>query len=355
VGWLVDRIGPRPVLGTSLVVMSAGVLAFGFVTTTQQAIVVATVMSVGNAGIWAPQSALLARLSTPEHRQRVFGLNFMLLNLGLGLGGLIGASILDESRPQTFTLMYACNAASFFVYLVAVLSLRGINGPEAHDPDDTDGPGGYREVLGDRRMRRYLVGALVLMTCGYGSMDAGLPPFMTTVAGLPVNAIGVVFFVNTLLIVVLQVWVLKRIEGRSRTRLLGVTGVLWSAFWVVLALSSGFSPWVAGVLIAVGFGVFAFGEMIFSPVAPSLINAFAPPHLRGRYNAMGGLVWGVSGAAGPAIAGIMIGTGNGIAWALLLALGALVAGALLASLGRLITPEADGREAPDPAVAAGVG
>ena len=73
------------------------------------------------------------------------------------------------------------------------------------------------------------------------------------------NAIGIVFFVNTLLIVVLQVWVLKRIEGRSRTRMLAITAVLWAAFWAVVAVSSGFTPWVAGVLITVGFGVFAFG------------------------------------------------------------------------------------------------
>lgn len=342
-------------LVTALLIESVGVLAFGFVTTVQQAAGAATLMAIGNAGIWAPQSALLARLSTPEHRQRVFGLNFMLLNLGLGLGGLIGASILDSSRPETFTAMYAFNAASFLVYVVAVLTLRGVNGPEPHEPHEGDGPGGYREVLGDRRLRRYLLGALVLMTAGYGSMDAGLPAFMTVVAGLPVNAIGIVFFVNTLLIVVLQVWVLKRIEGRSRTRMLAITAVLWAAFWAVVAVSSGFSPWVAGVLITVGFGVFAFGEMIFSPVAPSLINAFAPPHLRGRYNAVGGLVWSVSGSLGPIIAGVMIGNGWGIAWALLLALGALLAGLILSSLRGLITAEEDGREPAAAVSVAGMG
>ena len=355
VGLAVDRVGPRPVLGTALLVEASGILAFGFVTTVPQAVAAATVMAIGNAGIWAPQAALLARLSTPEHRQRVFGLNFMLLNLGLGLGGLIGALVLDVNRASTFSLMYALNAASYLVYLGVVISLRGVNGPEVHEPDEGDGPGGYREVLGDRRLRRYLIGALVLMTCGYGSMDAGLPPFMTSVVGLPVNAIGVVFFVNTLLIVVGQVWVLKRIEGRSRTRMLGVTAVLWSSFWVIAAISAGFTPWVAGVLITVGFAVFAVGEMIFSPVAPSLINAFAPPQLRGRYNAVGGLVWSVSGALGPALAGVLIGSGWGVAWALLLAAGALVAGALLVSLRRLISIEEDGRAAPAPSTAVGVG
>ena len=163
----------------------------------------------------------------------MFGLQFMLLNLGLGLGGLVAATILDSTRPSTFTVMYAINAVSFLFYFAAVTSLRGVSGPEAHPPDDGDGPGGYREVLGDVRLRRYLLGALVLLTCGYGSIDSGLPVFMTSVAHLPVNAIGLVFFLNTAIIVVAQVWVLRRIEGRSRSRLMAFAALVWAAFAAV--------------------------------------------------------------------------------------------------------------------------
>jgi MFS family permease len=230
-----------------------------------------------------------------------------------------------------------------------------VRGPEAPEPDDGDGPGGYREVLADVRLRRYVIGALVMLTCGYGSMDAGLPAFMTTVAHLPVNAIGVVFFLNTLIIVVGQVWVIKRIEGRSRTKLLAIAAVIWGSFWLVVAFSAGFPPAVAGVMIALGFGVFALGEMIFSPVGPSLINSFAPPHLRGRYNAFGGLIWGVSGAIGPAVAGVVIGGGWGVAWALGLTVGCAVAAAILYSLRHLLTPEEDGRAGPTADAAAEVG
>jgi len=355
VGTVVDRIGPRPVLLVACLVEAGATFAFGLVTSVPQAFGVATVMAMGNAGMWPPQAALLSRLAKPEHRQRVFGLQFMLLNLGLGIGGLIGASILDVRHPGTFTAMYTLNAASYVFYFLAVASLRGVRGPEAPEPDDGDGPGGYREVLADVRLRRYVIGALVMLTCGYGSMDAGLPAFMTTVAHLPVNAIGVVFFLNTLIIVVGQVWVIKRIEGRSRTKLLAIAALIWGSFWLVVAFSAGFPPVVAGVLIALGFGVFALGEMIFSPVGPSLINSFAPPHLRGRYNAFGGLIWGVSGAIGPAVAGVVIGGGWGVAWALGLTVGCVVAAAILYSLRHLLTPEEDGLAGPAADAAVEVG
>jgi MFS family permease len=352
VGLLVDRIGPRPVLLTALGVEAVGTVAVGFVQTAPQAFLAAGIVAVGNAGLWAPQAAILSRLTTPERRQRVFGLQFMLLNLGIGLGGLVGAAVVDVSRPWTFTVLYAANAVTFLAYAVVLLGVRGVSGPEAHAPaDDDDGPGGYLQVLRDRRLRRYVLGALVLLTCGYGSMEVGIPVFMTTEAGLPVNAIGIVFFFNTLVIVLAQVWVLKRIEGRSRSRILLVVAVAWSACWLLLAASSLVGPVAAAIVITVGVSVFAVGETLWSPVAPSLVNDFAAPHLRGRYNAVGGLVWSVSGAIGPALAGAMLGAGLGVLWALVVAGGALVAGLVLLSLRTLLTPAEDGRTVRDPVAA----
>ena len=352
VGLLVDRIGPRPVLLTALGVEAVGTVAIGFVQTAPQAFLAAGIVAVGNAGLWAPQAAILSRLTTPERRQRVFGLQFMLLNLGIGLGGLVGAAVVDVSRPWTFTVLYAANAVTFLAYAVVLLGVRGVSGPEAHAPaDDDDGPGGYLQVLRDRRLRRYVLGALVLLTCGYGSMEVGIPVFMTTEAGLPVNAIGIVFFFNTLVIVLAQVWVLKRIEGRSRSRILLVVAVSWSACWLLLAASSLVGPVAAAIIITLGVSVFAVGETLWSPVAPSLVNDFAAPHLRGRYNAVGGLVWSVAGAVGPALAGAMLGAGLGVLWALVVAGGALVAGLVLLSLRTLLTPAEDGRTVRDPVAA----
>lgn len=355
VGALVDRVGPRPVLLVACLVSGAATIALGFVTTVPQAVAASTAMAVGGAGLWPPQGALLARLAPPEHRQRVFGLQFMMLNLGLGLGGLVASTFIDASRPGTFTAVYVVNGLSFLAYFVAVLSLRHVRGREAPQPHDEGAPVGYLAVISDRRLLVYLGGALLLLTCGYGSIDAGLPVFMTEVVGLPARAIGLVFFLNTALIVGIQVLVLKRIEGRSRTRMLGVTAAIWAVFWVVVAASAGLHPVAAGVVIALGFGLFALGEMVFSPVGPSLINAFAPPHLRGRYNAVAGQVWGVSGALGPAIAGWALGNGFGVVWALGLALGCGLAGVALRLLGRIITPEEDGRPGAATGVAVQVG
>jgi len=122
--------------------------------------------------------------------------------------------------------------------------------------------------------------------------------------------------------------------------------IAWSACWVLLAASSLVSTVAAAVIITIGVSIFAVGETLWSPVAPSLVNDFAAPHLRGRYNAVGGLVWSVAGAIGPALAGAMLGAGLGVLWALVVAGGALLAGLVLLSLRGLLTPAEDGRTEP---------
>jgi MFS family permease len=103
---------------------------------------------------------------------------------------------------------------------------------------------------------------------------------------------------------------------------------------------------------------FALGETLWSPVAPALLNDLAPEHLRGRYNSFQSLLWGVSGAIGPLIAGLFfMSTELGAAWAVSLALGCLVAALLALRLRQYLTPGQDGMgqsedspdEDPDPA------
>ena len=70
--------------------------------------------------------------------------------------------------------------------------------------------------------------------------------------------------------------------------------------------------------------IFAFGEMIWSPILPSVVNQLAPDHLRGRYNAAGTNAWQISLIAGPSIAGTMLGFGAHWYWLSGLVIGLLV-------------------------------
>ena len=113
---------------------------------------------------------------------------------------------------------------------------------------------------------------------------------------------------------------------------------------------------VTGVVVSLT--IFGTGETLLSPVMPTITNALAPDELRGRYNAVGSMVWGVSGIIGPVAAGPLIGGGHATAWVLLIIAGCLVACVLALDLRRRLTPEQDGRAPaaiPDQRVPASVG
>lgn len=366
-GTLVDRFGPRPVLLVAVLIEASGIYSLGHVTTATQAALVMSVISVGGAGIWGPHSALVARLVPPQDRPIAFGLGFMLLNLGLGLGGLIGASIIDLDDPSTFTTLYTLDAAAYLAFFVAVLSIGDVGGmpvadrepdpdalePEGHRVAREPAVGGWVEVLRDRALLRYAAAGLMMLTFGYGSIDAGVSLFITEFAELDEHYIGIVFAANTAVIVVMQLFVLSLVTGRSRSRVLAGVGVLWGCSWLLFGSSLGMPEWAAVALLIAAISVFAVGETMWSPVAPALLNDLAPEHLRGRYNSFQSVMWGVSGALGPLLTGMLLSGGQGRLWTWSLALGCAAAALLALRLGRHLTAAQDGRTLPVPAAGAG--
>ncbi len=342
-GILVDRWGPRPVLIGGLLVEALGVALLARVDSTGSAFAVATIVSLGASFTWSPQSALLGRLSSADERQRVFGIQFMLLNLGIGIGGIVAALVVDVTSTSTFTVLYLADAMTYLLYVAVLLTLRGVGVGPAPIEEGAPADGGYRDVLRDRVLLRVAILALVLLTCGYGSLEVGMPVIITVVNGLPVSWVAISFTVNTATIVVMQLGVLRLIRGRSRSRLMALVAVLWALSWLILGASGLLPAGLAIVAICLSTLVFAVGETLWAPVMPAIVNDLAPDHLRGRYNSVQSLVWGVSGALGPGLAGLLLGAGLVAVWIPLVVVGCLGAGVLALQLRSHLTPALDGR------------
>jgi len=341
-GTLVDRFGPRPILLGSILIEAIGTASWSLADSVPRAYLVGTVVALGNAGIWPPQSTLMSRMVSAEDRQKFFGLQFMALNLGLGVGGMVSSFIVRVERPESFTTLYLLDAASYLTYFAFIASLRGIGGRLKLEEGEEENAGSYREVLRDRRLIKLSIVGVVMMTCGYASMDAGLPALLTVYGGLSVSQLGPLWAVNTSVIVVLQISILNRLEGRSRTRLLGVVCALWAAGWFVTGIGVA-RPGATFFLACVGTAIFAVGETIWSPIGASLQNVIAPEHLRGRYNAISGLVWVISGTLGPAISGVLLQQARVNLWLGMILVGLTIAGFLGVRLRQELTPEEDGR------------
>jgi len=312
---------------------------------------------VGFSAMHAGYNTILASLTEEGERQRVYGLQFTLVNLGIGIGGLVSGAVVDVARPVTFQLVYLVDALTYLAPLLILLSMPHVGGrlvePAARArPLPGAAASGYRQVLGDRAFRRFIIFGLVLTTCGYAQIEVGFTAFATEVAEVTPRIVGWALAANTLMIVSIQLYVIRAMESRSRTGGLAAVGGIFALSWLILGaagLIGGGSALLASVGVIACAAVFAVGETFLSPIMPALTNALATDALRGRYNAMTSITWGISGVVGPISAGPLIGGGLGSVWVVLVVAGSGVASMIALSLRRLLSPAQDGRgTAPEP-------
>lgn len=323
-GALIDRIGPKKVILTGLFLKICATASWAFVDNKTTAIIVATVSAIGDSTTWPGQTVMLTRMTKPEDRQKIFGLNFMLLNLGLGLGGLISSLIVSNSSLRSYQILYLVDTCTFIVFFLAIYSLRGPEVGKYVAKENEPQTGSYAELLKIPSLLRLSLGGLILMIFGYGATMSGIPLFATQVLDLSPKWLGVIFAANTITIFVLQPLVLKLIARISKQRALISVSLIWALSWTFVGVAPLAPLFVAGILLSISQIVFAFGEMVWSPTAPALANELSPEHLRGRTNALMGMQWGVSGVIGPAVAGTMIDADLGVLWVVLMTLGALI-------------------------------
>jgi predicted MFS family arabinose efflux permease len=303
VGVVVDRIGGRATLAAALVLLAVGYGSYPLIQEPWHAFLASAVAGLGNAGFWPSQSALLAGLTPPARRHAAFALQRVTRNLGIGLGGVMGGLIATTANPTSFTVLFLLDAATFLVF-VAMLAL--VPEPELPDEDGTLAPGRYADVLRHRVFLGLVVLNVLFVSAGYAQFEL-LPVFAKNEAGVTEAGIGVIFLVNTLVIVLAQFPVAKELEGRRRMPALALMCVLWAAAWVVVFLGG---LWLEALAAATAFGlaavVFGLGECFQGPVQGALVADLAPPRLRGRYMAVSTISWDVGFIVGPAIGGFVL-------------------------------------------------
>lgn len=342
-GHLVDKFGPRRIMLIAILIEALATVSWSFVNSITDALLVGAISSLGHAAIWPTQTTMMARMVSEDFRPKFFGLQFMMLNLGLGLGGIFSSLIVSVDDPASFTRLYVLDAMSYLIFFGFIYTLRGIGDQIEKTQAEIDNDGGYRQVLADHSFMRLAVAKLLLVTFGYASLDAGLPTLLTLYGDLSVKALGPIWAVNTGVIVLGQIFVINRLDGRSRVRLMFGISLIWSLAWIIIGLSVSLDPKATFALAAIGVGIFALGEMIWSSVGPTLTNELAPEHMRGRYNSVDGLIWVFAGAMGPALSGIMLQCELITLWIAIIVVGQLVAGILVLRLRSLPTPAQDGR------------
>jgi MFS family permease len=331
-GSQIDRFGGKRMLALALAVLTVGYAAYPLVHEPWQGFLVAIVSGIGVGGFWPAQSTLITGLTPTEQRPAAFAMQRVVMNLGIGLGALTGGLIASSDSPGSFTVLFLLDAVTFLVYACVMLVL--VPEPARVGRAHGDGAGSYREVLRHRAFVAVISLNALFIFAGFSGFDV-LPVYAKNEAGLSETQIGLLFLVNTLVIVFTQLPTVRVVRGRRRMPTLGVFGLLWAGAWLLVPIAGSASPEAAFAILLVVMVVFAIGQCLHGAVAGPLAADLAEPRLLGRYMALNALSWNIGFALGPALGGAGLAVSpNGvwIAAAVLCAAGAactlLVEGAL---------------------------
>ena len=332
-GPVIDRLGPRLTLGAGLLLQAVGIGLLPLVREPWQAFALVAIEGAGAAAFWPSQSTLIARLTPPARRHAAFAQQRLTMNLGLGLGGITGGLVAHVRSPGTFTALFLLDALTFLGYVAALAFI--------HDPgaerDEGAPRASYRAVLRHRTFGGLWLLNFLFVAAGY-SLITLFPQFARDHGGVSEREIGVVFAVNTAVIVIVQLPLARWIEGRRRMRALAIMPVLWAIAWLIV---DGAGAWLhataAFLAFALAAGLFGIGECFHGPAHQALVADIGPPHLRGRYFAIHSLSWGLGGTIGPALGGFVLAAAPFVLWPVAAGV-CLVAAAGALALERFIPP-----------------
>jgi len=281
-GWFADRFGHRFTLALSLS-LSAGLLLLIPAARSRMAMLALVALWSGvTQAYWPASMALIADLVPAANRKQAFVLHRLASNLGISVGPALGGFIAHRS----FTALFWIDAITTFMGVAVLLAFVPSPGPE---------PAPARPSLSGWRDRRllFLLAALLPATAVFTQIHGALPVWVCQGLHHDTQVFGLLFTLNTLQILLLEVAVNHRLGHWRHGRQLALGAGL-------LALGFGSLAWLRTLpLLALATVIWTFGEMVFLPVSSDAVAAMAPPDRRGEYLGLYSLGWTLALTVGP--------------------------------------------------------
>jgi predicted MFS family arabinose efflux permease len=312
-----DRIGPAVVMKLSLL-SSAVVLALFPFARSGVAIGAATVAFAVCSECFRPASMTIVTAATrPEDRRTAFALVRLAINLGMSIGPAVGGFLAERSFASIFLVDAATSAAAFLLLVLTKLP--------AH-PAEHAGivrPAFPLAALADARLRAFLY-ALVPIVAVFFQHEAAMPLFLTKDLGLSASTYGLLFTLNTAIIVFLEVPISVALSSRSLRSSMVAGSLLFAVgFGALAVVRTTFG-------VAVTVVIWTFGEMILLPALSAWVAGISPRGREGEYMGLYTMTFSLGFALGPWAGTAIYGRyGGTVLWLATLACG-LVATALFA-------------------------
>ncbi|HYV20882.1 MAG TPA: MFS transporter [Verrucomicrobiae bacterium] len=304
-GRLADRIGPRRIVTTSLLSAGLLLLPYPWLRSYPAILALTFIWSVAGEALRPATLSWISGVVKPSQRRAAFALNRLAVNLGMSIGPAVAGFIVERSFAAIFFLDALTSILSGVIVLFATKELlptasgasaRRAAGALPGTPDDPAGganlsvsagtdsatspsPGAGakgKRAMRDRSFLYFLLGCLPVQIVFFQHAST-LPLYLVRDLGLTESMYGMMFTINTLLIITLEVPLNGATSAWSHRRTLALGALLTGLGFGGVGLVHS----AAGVALMVV--VWTFGEMVLLPGSAAFAADIAPSERRGEY------------------------------------------------------------------------
>jgi len=284
-GSLVDSIGPSRLMIWSLLVGGALMAVVPFIPGYLPLVLFVLVWSTAVESFRPAAMALVTDSVSPDNKRSAITLYRTALNLGMSVGPAAGGFLATLS----YFWVFAVDSATSLI--AGVFLLRSMRSQPPHQPHPDRG---RNLAVRDPRVWRYLSAVFPIMLVFFQHMSA-MPLFLVRNLHLEPSTYGLLFTLNTVIILLLEVPLTVHTSHWPLNRMLAIGSFLVGAGFGGLAISRGIAA--VGVTVV----LWTVGEMFLLPAAAAYITDLAPPGRSGQYIGMSQALFSTSFLIGPVV------------------------------------------------------
>lgn len=297
-GHLADRRGPRNLSALLVLLQGASMASFALVHSFTGFVAVAIAASLTRSAGGSVSMALISRFGEGEERVRIRAFQRSVANLGMSVGMGIAAIALAMDTRTAYLAMVLGNAASYFVAALFVMQFPPM--PPVALPSGSQRPSGLVAL----RDRHFLVATVLggFMSMQFAIQNIGVPLWIVQHTNAPRWWVAVVFLINTVSVVLLQVRFTKGTGDLTfSSKVFRRSGLFIGLACVLYSFAKGASPVLACAILVIAAMTDVVGELLGSAAGWSISFGMAVEGMQGQYQGVYSLSFGIANIFGPLI------------------------------------------------------
>lgn len=271
-GRLADRIGSLPVMRVSLATAGLLLFVYPFARTFWQLIAITILWSFFDVSFRPSSLKLMTESVQPVHRKSAFALVRLAINLGMSVGPALGGFLAAVS----FKAIFWVDGATSIIAALILLLFRADRITRVDTNPAKQKSSAKISLLRDAPFLVFLFGNF-LIAFVFFQHEGALPLYLVKTLHQSPAFYGMLFTMNTLVIVALEIPLNSLTALWPHSRSLGVGGALITIGFGALAVADSAALVILTVLL------WTFGEMLLFPSLSAFLGDIAPAEASGFY------------------------------------------------------------------------